>query len=77
MALTRRMLEDIQAGAAPVQSEAPRADRGTSTVHTLAFWGRWMTTLSAALGQDVVQRFADETIYGAYILYNEFKSVIA
>ena len=31
----------------------------------------------ASLGQDVVQRFADDLIDGVYILYNEFKSVIA
>ncbi len=43
----------------------------------LACSAKSITTLWRSLGQDVVQRFADEMIDGVYILYNEFKSVIA
>ena len=75
---TKRNVEDIQEGAAPVQSEAParrpRSDhrrvRRSSRQGRLQLCGR-------RLGQDVVQRFADELIDGVYILFNEFKSVIA
>ena len=74
---TRRTPEDIQAGAAPVQSEAPRAGRVQITGEYVGVLGKVDYNFVAALGQDVVQRFADETIDGVYILYNEFKSVIA
>jgi F-type H+-transporting ATPase subunit gamma len=74
---TKRNVEDIQEGAASVQSEAPRAGRVQITGEYVGVLGKVDYNFVAALGQDVVQRFADELIDGVYILYNEFKSVIA
>lgn len=74
---TKRNVEDIQEGAAPIQSEAPRAGRVQITGEYVGVLGKVDYNFVASLGQDVVQRFADELIDGVYILYNEFKSVIA
>src|ERR1700735_2463346 len=74
---TKRNVEDIQEGAAPIQSEAPRAGRVQITGEYVGGLGKLDYNFVASLGQDVVQRFADELIDGVYILYNEFKSVIA
>src|ERR1700735_939045 len=74
---TKRNVEDIQEGAAPIQSEAPRAGRVQITGEYVGVLGKLDYNFVASLGQDVVQRFADELIDGVYILYNEFKSVIA
>src|ERR1700690_3870401 len=77
VAPTKRSVEDIQAGEAPVQSEAPRAGRVQITGEYVGVLGKVDYNFVASLSQDVVQRFADELIDGVYILYNEFKSVIA
>ena len=77
VAPTKRSVEDIQAGEAPVQSEAPRAGRVQITGEYVGVLGKVDYNFVASLSQDVVQRFADELIDGVYILFNEFKSVIA
>ena len=77
MAPTKRSAADVEAGEASVQSEAPRAGRVQITGEYVGVLGKVDYNFVAALGQDVVQRFADELIDGVYILYNEFKSVIA
>ncbi|MFZ3341138.1 MAG: F0F1 ATP synthase subunit gamma [Terriglobales bacterium] len=74
---TKRDVEDIEAGEAPVQSEAQRAGRVQITGEYVGVLGKVDYDFVASLGQDVVQRFSDERIDGVYILYNEFKSVIA
>jgi F-type H+-transporting ATPase subunit gamma len=74
---TKRNVEDIEAGEAPIQSEAPRAGRVQITGEYVGVLGKLDYNFVASLGQDVVQRFADELIDGVYILFNEFKSVIA
>src|SRR5271165_3585281 len=74
VAPTKRNVEDIQAGEAPVQSEAPRAGRVQITGEYVGVLGKVDYNFVASLGQDVVQRFSDELIDG---VYNEFKSVIA
>jgi F-type H+-transporting ATPase subunit gamma len=70
-------VEDIQAGEAPIQSEAPRAGRVQIVGEYVGVLGKVDYNFVSSLGQDVVSRFADELIDGVYILYNEFKSVIA
>ena len=77
MAPTKRSAADVEAGEAPVQSEAPRAGRVQITGEYVGVLGKVDYNFVASLGQDVVQRFADELIDGVYVLYNEFKSVIA
>jgi F-type H+-transporting ATPase subunit gamma len=77
MAPTKRNVEDIQAGEAPIQSEAPRAGRVQIVGEYVGVLGKVDYNFVSSLGQDVVSRFADELIDGVYILYNEFKSVIA
>ena len=77
VAPTKRNVEDIQEGAAPIQSEAPRAGRVQITGEYVGVLGKVDYNFVASLGQDVVSRFSDELIDGVYILYNEFKSVIA
>jgi F-type H+-transporting ATPase subunit gamma len=77
MAPTKRNVEDIQAGEAPIQSEAPRAGRVQIVGEYVGVLGKVDYNFFSSLGQDVVSRFADELIDGVYILYNEFKSVIA
>ncbi len=77
VAPTKRNVEDIQAGEAPIQSEAPRAGRVQITGEYVGVLGKVDYKFVASLGQDVVQRFSDELIDGVYILFNEFKSVIA
>jgi F-type H+-transporting ATPase subunit gamma len=77
VAPTKRNVEDIQAGAAPIQSEAPRSGRVQITGEYVGVLGKVDYNFVASLGQDVVQRFSDELIDGVYILFNEFKSVIA
>ncbi len=74
---TKRGVEDIKEGAAPVQSEAPRAGRVQITGEYVGVLGKIDYNFVASLGQDVVSRFSDELIDGVYIVYNEFKSVIA
>ncbi|MGC2246421.1 MAG: F0F1 ATP synthase subunit gamma [Terriglobales bacterium] len=74
---TKRNVEDIEAGEAPVQREAQRAGRVQITGEYVGVLGKVDYDFVASLGQDVVQRFSDERIDGVYILYNEFKSVIA
>ena len=74
---TKRNVEDIQEGAAAVLSEAPRAGRVQITGEYVGVLGKVDYNFVASLGQDVVQRFSDDLIDGVYILYNEFKSVIA
>jgi F-type H+-transporting ATPase subunit gamma len=77
VAPTKRNVEDIQAGEAPIQSEAPRAGRVQITGEYVGVLGKVDYNFVSSLGQDVVSRFGDELIDGVYILYNEFKSVIA
>ena len=77
VAPTKRNVEDIQEGEAPIQSEAPRAGRVQITGEYVGVLGKVDYNFVASLGQDVVSRFSDELIDGVYILYNEFKSVIA
>ena len=77
VAPTKRNVEDIQAGEASVQSEAPRAGRVQITGEYVGVLGKLDYNFVASLGQDVVQRFSDGLIDGVYILFNEFKSVIA
>ena len=77
VAPTKRNVEDIQEGQAPIQSEAPRAGRVQITGEYVGVLGKVDYNFVASLGQDVVSRFSDELIDGVYILYNEFKSVIA
>jgi F-type H+-transporting ATPase subunit gamma len=77
VAPTKRSAEDVAAGAAPIQSEAPRAGRVQITGEYVGVLGKVDYNFVASLGQDVVARFADELIDGVYIVYNEFKSVIA
>jgi len=74
---TKRSAEDVRAGEAPVQSEAPRAGRVQITGEYVGVLGKVDYNFVASLGQDVVQRFSDELIDGVYVLFNEFKSVIA
>ena len=74
---TKRNVEEIQAGEAPVQSEAPRAGRVQITGEYVGVLGKIDYDFVASLGQDVVSRYTDELIDGVYILFNEFKSVIA
>jgi F-type H+-transporting ATPase subunit gamma len=74
---TKRNVEDIEAGEGPIQSEAPRAGRVQITGEYVGVLGKLDYNFVASLGEDVVQRFSDELIDGVYILFNEFKSVIA
>ena len=77
VAPTKRKVEDIEAGEAPIQSEAPRAGRVQITGEYVGVLGKVDYNFVASLGQDVVSRYTDELIDGVYILFNEFKSVIA
>src|SRR5271157_989537 len=77
VAPTKRNVENVQAGEAPTQSEAPRAGRVQIAGEYVGVLGKIDYNFVASLGQDVVQRFSDELIDGVYIVYNEFKSVIA
>jgi len=77
VAPTKRKIEDIEAGAAPIQSEASRAGRVQIVGEYVGVLGKVDYNFVSSLGQDVVSRFADELIDGVYIIYNEFKSVIA
>ena len=70
-------MEDIEAGEAPLQSENPRAGRVQITGEYVGVLGKVDYNFVASLGQDVVSRYTDELIDGVYILFNEFKSVIA
>ncbi|MGA9528300.1 MAG: F0F1 ATP synthase subunit gamma [Terriglobales bacterium] len=74
---TKRSAGDVQAGEAPIQSEAPRAGRVQITGEYVGVLGKVDYSFVSALGQDIIQRFSDELIDGVYVLYNEFKSVIA
>ena len=72
----KRNVEDIEAGEAPVRSEAPRAEPSRSNHRRVCGSSRQtQLQLRRILGQDVIKRFADELIDGIYVLYNEFKSV--
>ena len=77
VAPTKRNVEDIQAGEAPIQSEAPRTGRVQITGEYVGVLGKVDYHFVASLGEDVVSRYTDELIDGVYILFNEFKSVIA
>jgi F-type H+-transporting ATPase subunit gamma len=74
---TKRGVEDIEAGEAPIQSEARRAGRVQIVGEYVGVLGKVDYDFVSSLAQDVVSRFADELIDGVYILFNEFKSVIA
>jgi F-type H+-transporting ATPase subunit gamma len=62
VAPTKRSAEDVAAGAAPIQSEAPRAGRVQITGEYVGVLGKVDYNFVASLGQDVVARFADELI---------------
>jgi F-type H+-transporting ATPase subunit gamma len=74
---TKRGVEDIEAREAPIQSEAPRAGRVQIVGEYVGVLGKVDYDFVSSLGQDVVSRYVDELIDGVYILFNEFKSVIA
>jgi len=74
---TKRGVEDIERGEAPIQGEAPRAGRVQIVGEYVGVIGKIDYNFVSSLAEDVVQRFSDELIDGVYILYNEFKSVIA
>jgi F-type H+-transporting ATPase subunit gamma len=74
---TKRGVENIEKGEAPIQSEARRAGRVQIVGEYVGVLGKVDYNFVSALGQDIVRRFSDELIDGVYILYNEFKSVIA
>ena len=74
---TKRSVEDIEKGEAPIQSEAPRAGRVQIVGEYVGVLGKVDYNFVSALGNDIVERFSNELIDGVYILYNEFKSVIA
>ena len=59
---TKRNVADIQAGEAPIQSEAPRAGRDQITGEYVGVLGKVDCKFVASLGQDVVQRFTEEQI---------------
>ena len=74
---TKRGVEDIEAGEASVQTEAPRSGRVQIVGEYVGVLGKVDYNFVSSLGQDVVSRYQDELIDGVYILFNEFKSVIA
>jgi len=74
---TVRGVDAVEAGEAPVQSEAPRSGRIQITGEYVGVLGKVDYDFVASLGRDVVSRYSDGLIDGVYVLYNEFKSVIA
>jgi F-type H+-transporting ATPase subunit gamma len=73
----KRGVEDIEKGEAPIKSEAARAGRVQIVGEYVGVLGKVDYNFVSSLGEDIVQRFSDGLIDGVYILYNEFKSVIA
>jgi F-type H+-transporting ATPase subunit gamma len=74
---TKRDVEGIEKGETPIQSEEPRAGRVQIVGEYVGVLGKLDYNFVSALGQDIVDRFSNELIDGVYILFNEFKSVIA
>lgn len=73
----KRGVEDIEKGEAPIQSEVTRAGRVQIVGEYVGVLGKVDYNFVSNLAQDIIQRFSDELIDGVYILYNQFKSVIA
>src|ERR1035438_3394452 len=74
----QRSAEVVETGVEPVHGEAgPRAGRVQIVGEYVGVLGKVDFNFVSALGERVVSRFSSEEIDGVYLLYNEFKSVIA
>jgi F-type H+-transporting ATPase subunit gamma len=83
VATAKKEAADGEAGAAPVEhgSEeptlAPRAGRVQLVGEYVGVLGKVEHSFASNLAQSIIERYAAGEIDGVYILYNEFKSVIA
>ncbi len=80
----RKSSEDGATGAPPVQRDSeggvanvPRAGRVQIVGEHVGVLGKVEHNFASNLAQSIIERYTDDEIDGVYILYNEFKSVIA
>ena len=79
MAPARKISDDGTSVESPVQQgeTLPRAGRVQVVGEHIGVLGKVEHTFASNLAQTIIQRYTDGEIDGVYILYNEFKSVIA
>ena len=78
VAPVKRKVADEEMGASPVEGEAaPRAGRVQIVGEYVGVLGKVEHSFASNLAQSIVERYTNGEIDGVYILYNEFKSVIA
>jgi len=79
MAPARKIADDGTSVESPAQRDEtlPRAGRVQVVGEHIGVLGKVEHTFASNLAQAIIQRYSDGEIDGVYILYNEFKSVIA
>ena len=84
MAPAKKSSESGETGASPVQHDseggaiaAPRAGRVQIVGEYVGVLSKVEHNFASNLAQSIIERYTDNEIDGVYILYNEFKSVIA
>ncbi len=78
VAPVKRKVADEDMGDSPVQAEAaPRVGRVQIAGEYVGVLGKVEHSFASNLAQSIVERYTNGEIDGVYILYNEFKSVIA
>ena len=84
MAPAKKSSESGEMGATPVQRDSqgesiaiPRAGRVQIVGEYVGVLGKVEHSFASNLAQSIIERYTNDEIDGVYILYNEFKSVIA
>ena len=69
---------NVGAGASPAQSDSlPRAGRVQIVGEYVGVLGKVEHAFASSLAENIIERYSEGEIDAVYILYNEFKSVIA